>query len=262
MGRELKRVALDFDWEIGKLWTGYVNPHKIHECRECDGLGWSKDYNVLKEEWYGYNNCVRKPNPFREGSTYNSVALIHNLEQEDVDALIEANRLCDFTRVPINDEQREIVKKKIESGENSWLPFDNGYKPTAQEVNEWSLKGMGHDSLNCSIVIKARLEKEGKSHLCSNCDGTGEDWQSEKAKELYEKWEKYDPPIGEGFQLWTTTSEGSPMTPVFSSLEELCIYCEKENVSVFGRNTATKEEWEKMLGEGFVSHTEGNITFI
>ena len=262
MGRELKRVALNFQWEIGKLWSGYVNPHKHHECKECEGLGWSKEYNELKDKWYSGNNPQWKPNPFREGSRYDSVSWNNNLEQEDVDALIEADRLWDFTRVPLNDEHREIVKQKIADGGNSWLPFDNGYKPTAKEVNEWNLKTMGHDSLNCFYVIRARLAREGKSHLCSNCNGTGDNWQHEKAKELYENWENYEPPTGEGFQLWTTTNEGSPMTPVFDSLEKLCDYCEKEKVSVFGSNTATKEEWMKMLDDGLVYHKEGNAIFI
>ena len=52
------------------------------------------------------------------------------------------------------------------------------------------------------------------------------------------------------------------MTPVFESLEKLCEYCEIEKVSVFGRNTATKEEWFKMLDDGFVYHKEGNAVFI
>lgn len=262
MGRELKRVALYFQWEIGKLWTGYVNPHKIHECNECAGLGWSKEYKSLEAKWYSLDSPQWRPNPFREGSRYNSIAWNNNLEQEDVDALIEADRLWDFTRVPINDEQREIVRLKIAKGENSWLPFNNGYIPTAKEVNEWNLKGMGHDSLNCSYVIKARLEKQGKSHLCQNCNGTGENWQHPKAKSLYKNWKPYHPPVGDGFQLWSTTSEGNPMTPVFKSLIELCDYCEKEKVSVFGRRVATKDEWEKMLSDEIVFYKEGNLIFI
>jgi len=262
MGRELKRVALDFEWEIGKLWSGYVNPHEIHKCKECDGLGWSREYNVLKDKWYTGNNPQWKPNPFREGSRYDSDSWENNLEQEDVEALLKENRLWDFTRVPINDEQKEIVAKKIADGGNSWLPFDNGYKPTAKEVNDWNLKAMGHDSLNCSIVIQARLKKQGKSHLCQKCNGTGKNWQHPKAKSLYKNWKSYDPPKGDGFQLWTTTSEGSPMTPVFRTLEELCYYCEKEKVSVFGIRTATKDEWMKMLDDGFVYHQEGNAIFI
>ena len=30
------------------------------------------------------------------------------------------------------------------------------------------------------------------------------------------------PPKGEGFQLWETTTEGSPVSPVFETLDELC----------------------------------------
>lgn len=46
MGRELKRVPLDFKWEIGKLWCGYVNPHTVHKCNECDG---SRHFAITKE---------------------------------------------------------------------------------------------------------------------------------------------------------------------------------------------------------------------
>lgn len=262
MGRELKRVPLDFKWKIGELWSGYINPHKRHECIDCNGLGWSKDYNSLQDEWYYTDERCWKPNPYNSNARYNTASWNNNLTKEDVQALIDADRLWDFTRVPLNEEQKEIVKKKIADGGNSWLPFNNGYTPTAEEVNEWNKKGIGHDSLNCSIVIKAKLKKEGKSHLCSSCDGEGEKWQHETAKNNYEGWEDYDPPKGECFQLWTTTSEGSPMTPVFETLDELCKYCEDEEVSVFGRHTATKEKWKQMLDDDFVVHKEGNMVFI
>ena len=262
MGRELKRVPLDFQWEINKLWCGYINPHKVHECKECNGSGYSKDYQKLKDEWYGWNNENYKPNPFRKDCRYNANAWNNNITKEDVKVLLKAGRLWDFTRVPLNDEQREIVKKKITYGENSGRHGDNGYVPTPQEVNEWNLKGFGHDSSNAWYCIKARLKREKKYYKCSSCNGTAENWQHPKAKSLYKNWKSYDPPTGEGFQLWTTTSEGSPMTPVFESLEKLCEYCETEKVSVFGSKTATKEEWFKMLDDGFVYHKEGNAVFI
>lgn len=261
MGRELKRVALDFKWEIGKIWSGYINPHQRHECVDCDGLGWSKDYKELENEWYGWGKEDYKPNPFREGFRYNASAWNNNLTQEDVNSLIESDRLCDFTRVPLTDEHREIVRKKIEDGGNSWLPFDNGYKPTAKEINEWNLKSMGHDGLNRSIVIKAKLKRQGKSHICIHCDGEGEKWQHPRAKYYYENWKKYDPPKGEGFQLWETTIEGSPSSPVFETLEKLCDWCE-DNATTFGKHKATKEEWFKMLDDGFVYHKEGNAVFV
>lgn len=58
--------------------------------------------------------------------------------------------------------------------------------------------------------------------------------------------EQYDPPTGDGFQLWETTSEGSPQSPVFATLEELCAWCE-DNATTFASFKATKEQWFKML---------------
>lgn len=262
MGRELKRVALNFSWELNKVWSGYINPHAFHKCLSCDGDGWSKEYLELQNKWYGYDEVEWKQNPYNPNGRYNSLAWINNLDQDDVKALIKANRLWDFTRVPRNEEQQQIVNQRRLEGHNSWLPFDNGYIPTAKEVNEWNLKSIGHDSINCLVVIKAKLKKQGKSHLCPDCKGTGENWKSDKAKRLYNNWKNYEPPAGEGFQLWETTSEGSPKTPVFETLEALCEYCEKENVSVFGRSTATKQEWLQILDSGFVHHQEGNMIFV
>ncbi len=36
-----------------------------------------------------------------------------------------------------------------------------------------------------------------------------------------DEWEGTEPPEGEGWQLWETTSEGSPISPVFKEGEEL-----------------------------------------
>lgn len=73
----------------------------------------------------------------------------------------------------------------------------------------------------------------------------------DKLKELCE------PPKGEGYQLWNTTSEGSPISPVFETLDKLCEWCEV-NATTFGKFKATKEEWKEMLQDGLVYHKEGN----
>ena len=74
------------------------------------------------------------------------------------------------------------------------------------------------------------------------------------------KWYN-DVPKGEGYQLWETTTEGSPESPVFETLEELCEWCE-ENATTFASYTASKEEWMKMLDDDNVCHQEGNFIFI
>ena len=38
MGREIKRVPLDFDWPLNKTWEGFLNPH-YKQCRWCLGEG-------------------------------------------------------------------------------------------------------------------------------------------------------------------------------------------------------------------------------
>lgn len=55
-----------------------------------------------------------------------------------------------------------------------------------------------------------------------------------------------EPPVGEGYQLWEYTSEGSPMSPVFLNYEDLCSWCEN-NATIFGEYRYTKEQWSKYL---------------
>lgn len=40
MGREIRRVPLDFDWPLGQRWPGFIRPD-VKDCPECDGGGWS-----------------------------------------------------------------------------------------------------------------------------------------------------------------------------------------------------------------------------
>ena len=93
---------------------------------------------------------------------------------------------------------------------------------------------------------------------CKTCGGNG---IHPDTYERYELWEPYDPPAGKGYQLWETVSEGSPISPVFDSLEVLCEWCEK-NASPFANFTATKEEWLSMLSVDFFRIQKGNTTFL
>jgi hypothetical protein len=77
----------------------------------------------------------------------------------------------------------------------------------------------------------------------------------------YVKWTFLEPPTGEGYQLWETTSEGSPQSPVFASLDELCEWC-AENATTFADYTTTADEWKRMLEDDMVIHQEGNIIFM
>jgi hypothetical protein len=56
-------------------------------------------------------------------------------------------------------------------------------------------------------------------------------------------WRPTDPPEGPGYQMWETTSDGSPISPVFATPQELARWLADSGASVFGKHTATYEEW-------------------
>ncbi len=238
MGRVLKRVPLDFNWPLNQVWKGYLNPYSSQKCKSCGCSGLNPETKKLSDDWYTH---LRTDGLEGWG---------HHLEQEDVQALIDADRLWDFTRKPRTPEQAAIVKKKIDDGGNSWLPKSNGYIPTAQEVNEWNKKGMGHDGINQWICVEARAMRMGIYGECEFCKGDGFIFQSEKIKELHETWESFEPPIGDGYQVWETVSEGSPISPVFATPEELAKHM---SGTTWGADHGTSyETWLRFIvGNGY-----------
>lgn len=246
MGREIKRVSIDFAWPLNKVWKGFVNPHygESRECKACDGTGANELSRRFRKEWYNFNGEFdpraygREPyapeHPFvvehcttkirrtaamdgprnwwnRQGRDTEEVAIrrecirmapllngwSHHLNDDDVKVLFDAGRLRDFPSLPMADE-----------------------------VNRWSMTGFGHDSINEHLCNKGRYARETGDHsekasYCPACDGEGTLWSSAEAKDRAEKWEQEEPPAGDGWQLWETVSEGSPVSPVFASPEEL-----------------------------------------
>lgn len=134
MGREVKRVRLDFDWPIGRIWPGYMGGICTEDIRYILGLS----------------------------------------EEADVDT----DELC-------------VVCRR--AGKLAGIKF--------------------------------------KPHGCPN-------WQ-------------IDPPEGEGWQMWETCTEGSPMSPVFKTPEELARWLADNNASAFGNLTATYEQWLGMIKTGW-----------
>lgn len=267
MGRELKRVPLDFQWPLNKVWAGFLNPHHTAvECPHCAGTGSSPTARHLKDQWYGnaaFQPADRGSVPFtpdhptiRARAERNAMpdrglgwpgcdvdrearrlaALFngqwcHHLNDADVAALLEGGRLRDLTHTWTAGE--------------GWKPKEPPCVPTAAEVNAWSIAGMGHDSINQWIVVGAECKRLGVAESCEHCAGEGETWPSDEARKTYDDWRPTEPPVGDGYQIWETVSEGSPISPVFASPEELAKYMANTK---WGSDKGTPyEQWLKFI---------------
>ncbi len=246
MGRELRRVSIDFKWPLGQIWKGFINPYTCMNCKSCDGSGLNKETKKISDDWYSHLR------------TDGEQGWSKHLTDVEVEALAKEGRL-----------DRLIPNKPhLDTKTNKWMAWINGENvevpkpdyPTAEEVNIAFAKGLGHDSINRWICTEARAKHLGVYGPCEFCED-GVIWQSSEVKKLHDDWEPFGPPAGDGYQLWNTTTEGHPMTPVFATLQELCGYLEIEDISIFGAERWTKEEWYKSLSGGAVYYTEGNNVF-
>lgn len=222
MGRKLMRVPLDFNYPLNQVWTGYKNPHiGYFTCAACGGRGTNLLTRKIEDEFYAHGLDRR-------------LRWCDNITQDEVQALLDKGRLMDLTH-------------RWDKEQNRYVP--TGHIPTAGEVNAWERSSFGHDGINRGILVKCRATRLGVFGLCPTCDGEG-CVQNPDAREFaaYEAWTRYDPPTGEGYQLWKTTGEESPASPVFAELDALCAWCES-GASVFGNSRATAAEWRTMLVE-------------
>ncbi len=217
MGREIKRVALDFDYPLHKTWVGFLNPYygRSTDCQHCDATGSNATHRFLNRMWYTADRpseqelievCqTLESEPAEKLSTlYYSGWCLKQLEQVDVNALWEEDRMWDFGRKVKGD-----------------------LCPSASEVNEWAKRFIGHDGINNWVVTRMRMEWMGVSRECEHCGGEGE-FIDKWDKYLRETWQNIEPPSGDGWQLWETVSEGSPISPVFKDEYEFSDYLIKE----------------------------------
>ena len=78
---------------------------------------------------------------------------------------------------------------------------------------------------------------------CERCPG-------EDCRVCYGKGEvcfSVEVPEGPGWQMWETTSEGSPISPVFETPEELARWLADTGASALGSQTATYDQWLAMI---------------
>jgi hypothetical protein len=124
--------------------------------------------------------------------------------------------------------------------------------PSTHEVNQWNQRGFGHDTINRWILTETRAKRLGVWGLCPKCEGRGTKKFPRRLRMRHEQWKPYEPPDGSGYQLWECVSEGSPITPVFSSAEELAVWCAVMGITC-GSGRRTFNEWLMMFEEDSVA---------
>ena len=209
MGREVRRVPLDFDHPIGELWPGFVPP----SWRACPA---------------GCHAGATPADDWLEGF----VSLL----------LLAGGDSARDRQHPFIDELHSAM------GYDGRVPCGLAELTTALAGRAPS--GWGHDAIDRWTATKKLIQAAGLPEdwgTCKTCNGHGIHPDDLAASEA---WAKTDPPNGPGWQMWETTSEGSPMSPVFATPEKLAWWLSENGVSACGNMTATYEAWLGMIRQG------------
>lgn len=222
MGREVRRVPLDFDWPLNKVWEGYLNPHggpcPAVARGECfDGVTAGRRYvqgiamllSVAGGDAMGKRGTWIWPHPY-----------LHDLPMSPRHPL--------YTGKPVGptSDLAELTTALA------------GRAPS----------GFGHDacdrwSIERKIIEAGGLDAE-KWGMCPICEGHCDDPAKRAAAEA---WQETPVPKGDAYQLWETTSEGSPISPPKKTPEALARWLADNGASSFGSQTESYDTWLKFV---------------
>ena len=232
MGREIRRVPLDFDWPLEKTWEGFLNPHgkpcpaaadNLCHHGETPAAQWlmaiarllaligdeaaaEPQQEELRArgrlfphpyltEWGQAPRC-EMPADVRE-----RIAAMTS-SRDRVHASLAFERDNPPKLAPFTPQLAELMQKLC--GE--------GYRPSPFSDNSYEFYR--------SLLRFAGVDPATWGH-CKVCGGEGID---PAVKETHDAWTPTAPPEGPGWQVWETVSEGSPISPVFGTKEELIAY--------------------------------------
>lgn len=256
MGREVRRVPLDFDWPLDKVWKGYVMDDELKPdlCPECKGDG-----RTVFGEWIGGFTYVMA---MLASDVHERIGRQSNLHPW----LAEFGRAAGHWEYLVDGEWRHVAELQSEGHESEFfrahqgrwvvdrpgddaLDFFHGIMrkhyelryaqddeyakyyspdtlPSREEIGgSFGLSSRGTGTVNIQAALLHVLEDAAEvSFDCPICWGNGSLDKYEGQEADRDAWEKTEPPEGEGYQLWETVTEGSPISPVFETPEELARY--------------------------------------
>lgn len=196
MGREVRRVPLDFDWPLNKTWEGFLTPEPLHEasCPDC-----TRGYTAA-------------------GEWLNTLASRIDMLGGDIAAQRRGRGLHPWLahdNYPPHDANGQVLRPSEDI-----LDLLAGLTGQDKARLLSPLRGGDGYRITRKVIEAAGLDPEAWG-VCPTCKGHGSIEKYEGQRAEAEQWEPTGPPEGEGWQLWETVSEGSPISPVFASAEEL-----------------------------------------
>lgn len=242
MGREIRRVPLDFDWPLNERWKGFLNPlgkpcpedQKTCFNGETAGARWldailrvlvvaaddALDGGRRKERGGNF------PHPYLVDLATAPTYEVPRTGNREVDMREWARRARDRANfvVPPTKELVDLV-----SG------FD---KPSSFGFPSF-MGGLAAYGMRKTLLKEAKLDPETWG-VCQVCKGKSMD---PSVVEAYDAWEPTPPPEGEGWQLWETVSEGSPISPVLPTREAFIEYLMTKGSTRSAAEAFTKQGW-------------------
>lgn len=222
MGREVRRVPVDFDWPINKVWDGFVLPESLraNQCIDCGGRG-----QTPARRWV------------------DQLAWLLGSLDDDLRAQQRGQRMHPYygSTGPFIDDRDRPSPDIAE--------FCTGL---AGEPNDNFLGRNTSDAyrLTRKLVALAGLDDETWG-WCPACKGQGyiEKYVGQDADA--EAWEPTEPPTGDGWQVWETVSEGSPISPVCPDREGLIGWLMSPAYSWGTSKPLTREQAEHFTADGW-----------
>lgn len=218
MGRFAKRVPLDFAWPIDKVWSGYEMPDRLSgaRCADCD-LGLTAEGAWLQKLGY----------------------VLAGLADDFEDAQRDRHMHPYLTGL------RDISyggSKFDRPGEK----FGELVDGLAEDPAHAGGSIFGRDVHAAARSLRAAAGLPDDWGICPTCKGEGqvEVYPGQSAEA--DAWEPTEPPVGDGWQMWSNTGDPCPTSPVFITPEELADWCES-NDTIYGHYTAPSSKWLSII---------------
>lgn len=234
MGREVKRVALDFSWPTNKVWEGFLPPEVLQgeNCPDCQGgqthAGW-----WLQELSYRFGMLAQDIGEQERPDGHK----LHPWLAEDQHPHGHWN---DNHRFEVDRPSADIVDLMV--GLSKFIDREETPESLKSRMNGGQY-----------IVYRALLKAAGMEDLvvCKTCNGEGTLEAYEGQREEAAKWGETEPPAGEGWQVWETVSEGSPISPVFADREGLIRWLMSKAYNWGASRPLTREQAENFTASGW-----------